>query len=271
MRAIAVTSDKRLPGVDVPTLKEQGIDVVIGNWRGVFGAPGITAEQRKALTDMILKATKSKAWAEAMEKNAVDAGAADRPRVRQVRRRRVRQPAGGDGQERDDLMASAVVRQGAVAGGVLALGVLLASGALTIPAAAGYAGVGPNFLPWVVATGLLLCGALPGLGGVQRRLPPDGRPGRRRARPLAGFRLGECRHPGQRRVDHHHRLHPQLRAVLHAGGAWLQVGRRPARPVGAGLGHRCADRHGHRRAGVLDVHPGLLAISLPGLTNTGWL
>jgi putative tricarboxylic transport membrane protein len=69
MRAIAVTSDKRLPGVDVPTLKEQGIDVVIGNWRGVFGAPGITAEQRKVLTDAIVKATKSKAWAESMEKN----------------------------------------------------------------------------------------------------------------------------------------------------------------------------------------------------------
>ncbi len=69
MRAIGVTSDKRLPGIDVPTLKEQGIDVVIGNWRGVFGAPGITPDQRKALTEMIVKATKSKAWAEAMEKN----------------------------------------------------------------------------------------------------------------------------------------------------------------------------------------------------------
>jgi putative tricarboxylic transport membrane protein len=56
-------------------------------------------------------------------------------------------------------MASVVVRQGAVAGGVLALGLLLAGGALTIPSAAGYAGVGPNFLPWVVAIGLLLCGS----------------------------------------------------------------------------------------------------------------
>ncbi len=69
MRAIAVTSDKRLPGIDVPTLKEQGIDVVIGNWRGVYAAPGITAPQRAALTDMVVKATKSKAWAEAMQKN----------------------------------------------------------------------------------------------------------------------------------------------------------------------------------------------------------
>ena len=29
-------------GVNVPTLKEQGINVEIGNWRGVYGAPGIT-------------------------------------------------------------------------------------------------------------------------------------------------------------------------------------------------------------------------------------
>jgi putative tricarboxylic transport membrane protein len=69
MRPIGVTSEKRLPGIDVPTLKEQGVNVVIGNWRGVYGAPGITPEQRKALTDMVVKATKSKAWAEALEKN----------------------------------------------------------------------------------------------------------------------------------------------------------------------------------------------------------
>ena len=69
MKAIAVTSEKRLKGIEVPTLKEQGINVVIGNWRGVYGAPGITPAQRAALTDMIVKATKSKAWAEAMQKN----------------------------------------------------------------------------------------------------------------------------------------------------------------------------------------------------------
>ncbi len=69
MRAIAVTSDKRLAGIDVPTLKEQGIDVVIGNWRGVYGAPGITPQQRNVLTEMVIKASKSKAWAEALAKN----------------------------------------------------------------------------------------------------------------------------------------------------------------------------------------------------------
>jgi len=79
MRAIAVTSPQRLKGIDVPTLKEQGINVELGNWRGVYGAPGINAEQRKGLTDMVLKAIKTKSWAEAMEKNdwtpAVLAGA----------------------------------------------------------------------------------------------------------------------------------------------------------------------------------------------------
>ena len=70
MKALAVTSEKRLSGINVPTLKEQGVNVVIGNWRGVYGAPGISAEQRKGLIDIVLKATKSKAWQESLEKNA---------------------------------------------------------------------------------------------------------------------------------------------------------------------------------------------------------
>jgi putative tricarboxylic transport membrane protein len=70
MRAIGVTSGTRLKGVNVPTLKEQGVDVEIGNWRGVYAAPGITPAQRKTLTEMVIKATQSKAWAEALEKNA---------------------------------------------------------------------------------------------------------------------------------------------------------------------------------------------------------
>jgi putative tricarboxylic transport membrane protein len=69
MKGIAVTSDKRLAGINIPTLKEQGIDVEIGNWRGVYGAAGITPAQQAALADMVVKATKSKAWQEALTKN----------------------------------------------------------------------------------------------------------------------------------------------------------------------------------------------------------
>ena len=69
MKAIAITSGQRIKGIDVPTLKEQGINVEIGNWRGVYGAAGITPQQRAALTDMVVKATQSKAWQDALAKN----------------------------------------------------------------------------------------------------------------------------------------------------------------------------------------------------------
>ena len=69
MRPIAVTSAKRLKGINIPTMIEQGYNIDIGNWRGVYAPAGLTAAQRKALTDMVLKATKSKSWAESLEKN----------------------------------------------------------------------------------------------------------------------------------------------------------------------------------------------------------
>ena len=69
MRAIAVTSGQRIKGLNIPTLKEQGIDVEIGNWRGVFGAAGITQAQRDELTALVVKATKTKSWATDMAKN----------------------------------------------------------------------------------------------------------------------------------------------------------------------------------------------------------
>jgi putative tricarboxylic transport membrane protein len=69
MRPIAVTSQKRLPGLAIPTMKEQGYDVILGNWRGVYAAPGISAGERDALTAAVVAATKSKAWSEALTKN----------------------------------------------------------------------------------------------------------------------------------------------------------------------------------------------------------
>jgi putative tricarboxylic transport membrane protein len=69
MRAVAVTSGKRLPAINAPTMKELGLDVEIGNWRGVFGAPGITAAQRKTLIDALVATSKSPSWQEALKKN----------------------------------------------------------------------------------------------------------------------------------------------------------------------------------------------------------
>ena len=70
MRAIAVTSPQRLKGLDIPTMKEQGVDVELGNWRGVYAPAGITPAQRQALIDKVTKATQSKSWQEALAKNS---------------------------------------------------------------------------------------------------------------------------------------------------------------------------------------------------------
>ena len=50
--------------------------------------------------------------------------------------------------------------QTVVAAGVLLTAAALALGAIDIPANAGYGGVGPNFLPWLVAGVLALCGGV---------------------------------------------------------------------------------------------------------------
>lgn len=50
------------------------------------------------------------------------------------------------------------LNQTLVGAGALLVGAVMAYGASAIPAHAGYAGVGPNFLPWVVSVVLLVCG-----------------------------------------------------------------------------------------------------------------
>ncbi|MEA2975551.1 MAG: putative tricarboxylic transport rane protein [Alphaproteobacteria bacterium] len=72
LRAIGVTSPQRLPGVDVPTFKEQGIDLVLTNWRSVVAPPGITAEQKKALADVIDKMVKSAEWKDVLKQKGWD-------------------------------------------------------------------------------------------------------------------------------------------------------------------------------------------------------
>ncbi|MFO1282931.1 MAG: tripartite tricarboxylate transporter substrate-binding protein [Burkholderiales bacterium] len=66
MRALAVSGPARIDGI--ATLKEQGVDVVLGNWRGVFGAPGLSTAQRDALVAAVRTATESAAWKESLAK-----------------------------------------------------------------------------------------------------------------------------------------------------------------------------------------------------------
>lgn len=68
IRIIAVTGPARVEGLDVPTLKESGIDIEIGNWRGFVGAPGMSEEGRKTWLDRFQKLQESEAWKATLKK-----------------------------------------------------------------------------------------------------------------------------------------------------------------------------------------------------------
>jgi putative tricarboxylic transport membrane protein len=72
LRLVGVTSPNRLPNVDGPTLKEQGVNLEIANWRSVVAAPGISADQKKALVDTIDKMVKSKEWQDLLKQKGWD-------------------------------------------------------------------------------------------------------------------------------------------------------------------------------------------------------
>ena len=158
----------------------------------------------------------------------------------------------------------------AVGAGVVAVGALLAAGAVGISGEAGYGGVGPNFLPWVVAGFLLACGS---------------------------FLLWEARSGGFRDADE-----PEGSTTGHwPGFAWVSVGllanaalittigfvlscglcftlavrgfnSAEGRPSGGMRGWLTSAAIGIAIAApVFWMFTQLLAINLPGLTTTGWL
>ncbi|AEG55992.1 tripartite tricarboxylate transporter substrate binding protein (plasmid) [Sinorhizobium meliloti WSM1022] len=67
LRLLAVSSAERLEGIDAPTLKESGVDVVVENWRMVAAAPGLTEEQKAAVSADIEKLAKSAGWQEVLK------------------------------------------------------------------------------------------------------------------------------------------------------------------------------------------------------------
>ncbi|HRD75253.1 MAG TPA: tripartite tricarboxylate transporter substrate-binding protein [Hyphomicrobiaceae bacterium] len=68
MRAIAVSGASRVAGIDAPTLVEAGINVELVNWRGVFGAPGLTSDQTKTLVDTVDRMVKGPTWQAELKK-----------------------------------------------------------------------------------------------------------------------------------------------------------------------------------------------------------
>jgi putative tricarboxylic transport membrane protein len=156
-----------------------------------------------------------------------------------------------------------------VGAGVIVLALGLGYGAIDIPSDAGYAGVGPNFLPWLVSTALLLCG---------------------------GFLVYEARSGGFRDMEDGDDEKPYW-----SGFVWMSAGLlvNAALITTIGFVFSCAlcfvlasrglrnaqgEQAGGLQSWVTDVVVGLLiaapvywmftkflAISLPGLTQSGWL
>ncbi|MDO9072559.1 MAG: tripartite tricarboxylate transporter TctB family protein [Rubrivivax sp.] len=170
-----------------------------------------------------------------------------------------------------DVTSPAAVRnQTLIGAAVLVLAALLAAGAWFIPSDAGYAGVGPNFLPWVVAIALGLCGLtliVHARAGGWRQM--EGIPGGEHAdwKSLAWVAAG---------VTANAALITTLGFILSCTLCFMLAVR--------GLRGAEGKPHGGARGLMVDAVTGfliagpafwlftkVLAINLPGLTATGWL
>jgi putative tricarboxylic transport membrane protein len=64
LRALAVSGEKRLDvgGTQVKPIKDQGVDVVMTNWRGIVAPPGLSDQQRKDVVAFVEKLRATPAW-----------------------------------------------------------------------------------------------------------------------------------------------------------------------------------------------------------------
>ena len=68
LRALAISSGARLSGLDVPTLREQGVDVEFENWRSLVAPPGISAADRRRLDAMVDEMVRSAEWRDTLQR-----------------------------------------------------------------------------------------------------------------------------------------------------------------------------------------------------------
>jgi putative tricarboxylic transport membrane protein len=70
VRILAITAPERLKDApNVPTLKEMGNDTVFANWRGFFGAPGLSKAKAKAYADVLGKMYDTPEWETVRSRN----------------------------------------------------------------------------------------------------------------------------------------------------------------------------------------------------------
>lgn len=72
LRVLAVTAPKRAGGVfaQVPTWKENGIDVVMGQWFGVIAPPGLTPAQIAYWEDILGRVVQTDEWKLELQRNS---------------------------------------------------------------------------------------------------------------------------------------------------------------------------------------------------------
>ncbi|MDH4061420.1 MAG: tripartite tricarboxylate transporter TctB family protein [Aquincola sp.] len=154
--------------------------------------------------------------------------------------------------------------------GVMATGILLAWGALPLPAAVGYSGIGPAVLPWFMSAVLLLCGGLliwHARTGGYRELEEGSGAGRGDWRAMAWVSAGILAN-ALLVTTAGFVLSCSLCFALAVRGLRLSEGKPAGGPrqvlVDAFTGLAIA-------APAFWLFTKLLAINLPGLTATGWL
>jgi putative tricarboxylic transport membrane protein len=71
MRVVAAAAPRRLGGAlaEVPTWKEQGVDLVFGGWRAIMGPKGLTPGQVAYWEGVLRKATQVPEWRSDLDKN----------------------------------------------------------------------------------------------------------------------------------------------------------------------------------------------------------
>ncbi|MBX3620912.1 MAG: tripartite tricarboxylate transporter TctB family protein [Rhizobacter sp.] len=154
--------------------------------------------------------------------------------------------------------------------GTTLVGLAMMGGAATMPSQAGYAGVGPNFFPWVVAIGLALCGVLltrQALTGGYREMGPPGGAAHANWRGFAWLSAGLLLNAWLI-TTLGFILSCALCFALALHGLRDAEGSAPRGPrhwlTGLAIGIAIA-------APVYWMFTQLLSIHLPGLTDTGWI
>lgn len=68
LRALGLSASSPVEGIDIPTFRQQHVNVELANWRGVVAPPGLTEKQRSELESILRRVHDSPEWQETLDK-----------------------------------------------------------------------------------------------------------------------------------------------------------------------------------------------------------